>query len=476
MFSGGRNLFRILSVAGMEICWLYAILLLAHHKGCDRCLFVAALFIFYPLAFGIQRFLLYKRNPLLRHVLSWLLWLICAVLFTGLISDEPFGFRMIPALVKKVFSLASFPSRELLTLAASAALWGCGKRLARIGGDNSVLLSEFQFGTFMLLIVFFLDSQWKLALDGLVSVTMVFFLFALTGLPANLLQGGSGWDSAGRKARWFSIIAVAVGIVLVAGLLVGSIMKPELMNEIVSLVEAAGRFVGRVMAKIIAFLMSIFPEPEPQKFNLPMPAPSAADRDPSFIVKLFRIPENVRRIAGMIVSGIWIFLFLAALWSLSSALFKWLLQRISLSNGVEVETLSGAFREDLIALFKAVFRKLDRLFSIFLGFFGIRRLRAIGSPEKVSARSVYRQLLKWGLRKGFPRAKAQTPLEYLDLLAKKLPGGYGEYSLITSGYVEERYGRSAPSPGVVERVVESWKTLKRKRRKSLNRQDAKYAK
>jgi len=411
MSSGVHNLYRILSVAGMEICWLYAILLIAHHKGCDQCLFIPALFIFYPLAFGLQSFLFNRRNPLLRHVVSWFLWLVCAVLFAGLLADEGFGFRMIPVLIDRVFSLASFPSREFLTLAGSTALWGCGKRLARIGGDSSVILSEFQFGIFMLLIVLFLDSQWKLALDGLVSVTMFFFLFALTGLPANLLQGGSGWASTGRKARWFAIIAVAVCLVLAAGLLVGSIMKPELMNEIVSLIEAAGRFVGRLIAKMIAFLMSIFPEPEPQKFNLPMPAPSAADRDPSFIVKLFRIPENVRRVAGMIVSGLWIFLFLAALWSLSSALFKWLLQRISLSNGVEVETLSGAFREDIIALFKAAVRKLDRLLSGFLGFFGIKRLRSITSLEKVSARSVYRQLLRWGFRKGFPRAKAQTPIE-----------------------------------------------------------------
>jgi hypothetical protein len=463
----------------MEICWLYAILLLVHYQACDQCLFIPALFIFYPFAFGFHR-IIQKRvgNPLLRHTVSWLVWLICAFLFAGFLANDGFGFQTswIPPLLRRVFSLGLFPTQEFLTLAGSGVLWGCGKRLARIAGEESVILSEFQFGIFMLLIVFFLDSQWKLDLDGLVPITVTFFFFGLTGLPANLLHGVSGRTSTGRKARWFAIIACAVCLVLAAGLLVASIMKPDLMNQILSLIEAAGRFAGRLIARIIAFLMSLFPDPEPQKFDLPMPPSSVADRDPSFIAKLFRIPESVRRVAGMIVSGIWIFLFLAALWSLSSALIKWLLQRMSLSNGVEVETLSGAFREDLIALFKTLVRKMDRLFSMFLGFFGIKRLRRIASPEGESARSVYRQFLRWASRKGVPRPRAQTPGEYLDHLAKRLPGGYDEFSLITSGYIEARYSRTSSPPGTIERIVASWKRLKRKRGKALNRKDARIAK
>ncbi|PKN65102.1 MAG: hypothetical protein CVU57_11870 [Deltaproteobacteria bacterium HGW-Deltaproteobacteria-15] len=463
--------FRILSVAGMEICWLYAILLLAHHRACDQCLFIPALFLFYLAAFGFHR-LIGKGNPLISHVISWFVWLVCAVLFAGFLSNEGFGFQLswISSLVRRVFSLASFPTWEFLTLAGSGVLWGCGKRLARIAGDGSVILSEFQFGTFMLLIVFFLASQWKLDLDGLVPITMIFFFFALTGLPANLLQAGSGWSLTGRKARWFAIIVCAVCLVLIAGLIVASIMKPDLMNQILSLVEAAARFVGRVIARIIAFLMSFFPDPEPSKFDLPLPPSSGADRDPSFIARMFRIPESVRRVASMIVSGIWICLFLAAMWSLSSSLIKWLLQRVSLSNGMEVETLSGAFREDLIALLKAVVRNMDRLFSMFLGLFGLKRIRRIASPENVSVRSVYKQLLRWASRKGVPRPRAQTPGEYLDLLAKKLPGGYDEFSLITSGYIEARYSKALPPPGTIERIVASWKALRRKRGKSLNRQ------
>jgi hypothetical protein len=396
-------------------------------------------------------------------------WLICAALFSGFLTNEGFPFQTswIASLARWVFSPALFPTPEFLTFAAGAVLWGCGTRLARIGGDPTVILTEFQFGIFMLLIVFFMDSQWKLHLDGLVSITMIFFFFALTGLPTNLLQGTAGRTSTGRRARWFAIVLVAVCLVLAAGLLVASIMKPELMNQVWAMIEAAGRFLGRLIAKILSFLMSFFPDPEPHKFDFPVPPSSGAERDPSFIARVLRIPDSVRRVAGIIVSAIWVFLFLAAIWSLSSALVKWLLQRISHSNGVEVETLSGAFREDLIALVKALVGRMDRLFSLFLALFGLRRIRKIASPENVSARVVYRQLLRWASRKGHPRPKAQTPGEYLDLLAKKLPGGYDELALITSGYIEERYSRASTDPGTMERIVASWKRLKQKRRRIL---------
>lgn len=473
-----HSLLKTLAVGGMETCWLYAILAIVQTRACDQCLIVPGLFIFYPFAYGLHRFFLKARgNILLRQILSWFLWLMGAVLFTGSIANgsglpntgwfHPLAYR--------IFALASFPTPEFLAFAGSAILWGCGKRLSRLGSDESIVLSEFQFGVFILLVVFFLDGQWKLDVHGLVPLTMIFFFFALTGLPSSLLHSGPGLTSEGRRASWFGIVVGVVCLVLAAGLIAASILKPELLNLLWSLVEAAGRFIGRLIVKLIAFLASILPEPEPPRIEMPVPPSAGIEKDPSFIAKVLRIPESVRRVAGMIVSTIWIVLFLAAIWSLSSALIKWLLQRVTHPNGAEVETLSGAFREDIYALMKSLVRMMDRLLSIFLGFFGVKRIRKVATLETMSARAIYRQLLRWSAKKGCPRRRAQTPGEYLDVLAEALPGGYPEFSLITSGYIEERYSPVPAAPGRLEQIRESWRRVKRRGRKNRGTRDDRFA-
>lgn len=453
--------FRILAIAGMEICWLYAVLAIVHTRACDQCLFVPGVFVFYPFAFGLHSFFLKaKANALFRHILSWFVWLISASLFTGYIANGGSG------IFYRIFELASFPSPEFLTFAGAAILWGCGKRLSSMGGDDAIILSEFQFGVFILLVVFFLDSQLKLDVDGLMPLTMIFFFFALTGLPANILHGGPGLTSKGRRVGWFGIVVGVVCLVLAAGLLAASILKPELLNLLWSMVEAVGRFIARLIAKLFAFLASIFPEPEAPRIQMPAPV-AGIERDPSFIAKVLKIPESVRKVAALMVSTIWIVLFLAAIWSLSSGLIKWLLQRVVHPNGAEVETLSGAFREDLYALVKSLVRKMDRVLSILLGFFGIKRISKAATSETVSARAIYRQLLRWSARKGCSRHRAQTPREYLDVLSERLPGGDREFSLITSGYLEERYSPFPTAPAQLEQINASWKRLKSKRRRKL---------
>jgi hypothetical protein len=449
----------------MEVCWLYALLAVVETRAHGPGLSLPAVLVFYPLAYGLHRFLLAPRGKtIVRQSLSWVIWVIAAIFFAGSSAAgdsgllDPFWIR---SLLPRVFALGSFPSPEFLAMGGSALLWGCGMRLARLSGDGATLLSEFQFGTFMLLVVFFLDAQWKLNVDGLVPLTFVFFLFALTGLPAGLLRIDSGRASKRRNWGWISVVIGVVCIVLAAGLLAASLLKPELLNQLLALAEAAARLVGRLIAKIFAFLASILPNPEPPKIEMVAP-PAGMERDPSFIAKVLRIPESVRSIAAMIVSAIWIVLFLAALWSLSSALVKWLLQRMSNPNGAEIETLSGAFREDLYALMKSLVRGMDRFFSLLLGLFGIKRIRKALAPDPVSARSVYRQLLRWSARKGCGRQRAQTPGEYLDVLLKRMPAGSGEFSLITSGYIEERYGPVPAAPERLEMIRESWKRVKTK--------------
>jgi hypothetical protein len=457
---------RILSVAGMELCWLYAVFAVVQAQACSRFAFMTTTLVFYLLAFGIQRYLLKAKGKILvQHILGWFFWLFFALLFASLVENDGAG------LLNRIFSWATFPSPELLALAGSAVSWGGGKRISRVYIDDSVMLSEFQFGLFMLLVAFFLEGQWQLQLGGLVPLTMVFIFFALGGLPAGLLHVGSR-TSTSRRIGWFGIVAGSICIVLAAGLLASSILKPEFINLLLSIAEAVGRFIGGLILKIIDFLMSFLPQPEPQSLKDLPDLSLGIRKEPPLIVKILTIPESVRKVANVLMAAIWIGLILAALWSLSKSLLNWLLKRGAYPDGMEVETLSGAFREDLYALLKWLAWRMDRVLTKLLSLFGFRRVLSVAAPDVSSARALYRQLLRWSVKKGCARQKAQTPGEYLDVLAERMPGGYNEFALITSTYMEERYSPVSASSDALERTRACWRRVKRKRRKELNRREA----
>ncbi|MCG6536562.1 MAG: DUF4129 domain-containing protein, partial [Syntrophales bacterium LBB04] len=187
------------------------------------------------------------------------------------------------------------------------------------------------------------------------------------------------------------------------------------------------------------------------------------EMEPSVFVKLFQIPESVRKVSGFIMACIWIGLILMALWRVSTQIFEWLRQRLANGEGAEVEPISGAFGEDVVRLFKAVMNLLLK----WLRFLGWPFGRAVGrrnlSPEAKTVRQVYRQMLLWAASKGCPRDPSQTPHEYLKRLLEWLPEAKGELGLLTDHYVNARYGPSASAPGELERLRDNWKRLRRSR-------------
>jgi hypothetical protein len=452
--------FRILALAGMEACWIYGYLLLFHHRACEQCLFIPGILCFGPLAFLLGRWVrAWRRSGALRETLLWLTWGILALLFTGwtVESVSPFsGHLWLRSLPGRVFSIGSFPSPELLTFSGTALLWGLGQRLSRPFRDDSILHSEFQFGLSMLLILLFLDGQWGLHIPGLLPLTTAFFLFALTGLAMNLLQGGTDWSSSGRRALWSGVVLCVVCLVVAAGLLAVTLLTPDLMNQVVSLLEEIGRWVGAWIAMILSLLAGLFPTPEPQGLLLPAPAPGI-EKDPSIIAKLFRIPESLRKIGGFLVAAIWLFLFLGAIWTLSVALFQWLVRRMARSEETEVEPLTGAFKEDLLLLMRMLGLKMRRLHQGLLRLFG---RGAPGEAAPASARLVYRKLLRWAAHRGFPRSPFQTPGEYLETLVQRAPGASAEMAFLTAHYVVERYSREEIAPALADEMEAKWKRVK----------------
>jgi len=256
-----------------------------------------------------------------------------------------------------------------------------------------------------------------------------------------------------------SLLIFTILFILIGGILIGALVKPDLLRLILSVLTTIWYFIWDLIFRVVSFLANLFSSDEPM--NLPArPSMPPVPGEPPAWTKLFQIPEWVRRVGSFVMVSIWLILILAAIWSVSSQIIHWLRQRLESMNEVEVEPISGAFLDDLLHLFKGLFLLASRFFRLlFKPFRPKRRMRA-GSPEISSIRTIYRRMMDWAASAGCPRNVAQTPHEYLHALAQWLPEAGQDFALITNQYVLVRYGDSLPSHGTLDQVKTTWEKLR----------------
>jgi hypothetical protein len=318
------------------------------------------------------------------------------------------------------------------------------------------LVSEFQFGTAMLLILFFVASQWKLNVPGLVLVCLTFFAFSFLGISLAHAREGKGWLHGANRNQWLSILFFAICLAFALGLFLSAIIRPEILKILLNILKLLWHALSELMHMIITFLVSLLPKSDPAW--MPPPAgPPVVPGEPPAWVKLLRLPEWVRPVGQIVVSSLWLILILAALWSLSSQIIHWLRHKLDHDQGASYEPISGAFKEDLLHLLRMILNRVSRL----LRFFRRNRVRHDStSREAESVRQIYRHLLGWAASAGCPRGTAQTPGEYLVALTQWFPEGRPELSLITEQYVVVRYSPFLPTKEVLENTVKTWDRLK----------------
>lgn len=452
-------------LAGMEMCWLYTALVLMREKSGSASLSPAVLLLFYAASWVFHRF---AGGP----TWSWVRragatvggWFVCTLLLGKVLfstTSNSFDFSWILEAGSGLAALDSFPNMYHLFLISDIFLWWTGRRLTLQAPGFSALISEFQFGLTALLILFFMDSQWGTNLPGLVTVCLAFFAFSFVGISLAHGGEGTGWLHGAHRAQWLSILVIAISAAFALGLLLSIIVKPELLKLFLSLIKFIWQVLSEWINRIIAFLLSLFPKPEPgaiPPFGGPQPIPHA----PPSWVKILRVPAWVRTVGQVVVSGLWVGLILAALWSLSSQIIHWLRLKLDHGEGVSYEPMSGAFREDILRLLQLI---LSRIVRVFILLRGKKREAGPLSPEIKSVRYIYRQLLDWAALAGCPRHVAQTPREYLQTLIEWLPEARWEFSFITHQYVYVRYGFSLPTKDGLDRLVEAWERLRRVRKK-----------
>jgi hypothetical protein len=133
---------------------------------------------------------------------------------------------------------------------------------------------------------------------------------------------------------------------------------------------------------------------------------------------------------------------------------RWL-ERMAGDESHESTFSAGAAGRGLQAMLRAGLERLGELAGLVDRFgLGSRFLAA------VSIRRIYANLVRLAARAGYPRARSETPYEYLATLRRALPGSEAEVRIITEAYVNAHYGQVPDTREELERIRACWERVR----------------
>jgi hypothetical protein len=458
----GRLLTPGVVIAGLEACWLYALLHLLHAK-IGAAAPGAGILGFYALSYAYHAWIPWpRRRRLLRELTGWLLWAVLLFGWTAFAHAVQGGWAGPP--LSRTLAVFAWPA-GLLATAAAGGLWFMGRRLGSLGTDFALCLGEFQFGLAMLVTIYYADAQFGIPLEPLLPLTVLYFVLGLTGLSISREEVGTGHtDGAPQRGR-FGPLAASLGIILLMAFWIFFVITPDLLARGLSVIVEIGRAFIRVLAWLIGFLASLFPAPDTGPIQTPPPMGSPKHGDALDLAHWLVMPESVRMVGRILVGAAWIILFLLPLWRISTDILQWLRKRAGFTQGSESEALKGAFREDLLRIIGAIREKFLALVRCFRP----RAGRAALDFGTAGVRQAYRLLLGWAAAAECRRDATRTPDEYLVALEAWLPEARGEFAFITGQYVRARYGPGPVEEGTLRELDLCLRTVRRLRGKKGRR-------
>jgi len=447
---------RPLVLLAMQSCWLYTWLAVVEHAAIGQRAIAGTTVLLLVIAAAWRQAttrLGLRRLP--AGVLYWVALPIVAalaarvLLFPHAPVTDPDWLLAIP----RAFGYLLYETRtaELLIALGSAAAWYLNSQLSGAGVTYERLLGQFQLGIFMLLTSLLIGYGFDSPVPRAGLLILCFFAVALAGIASARSTDGRTRGPGHVTTSVVTLVVVVSGI----GILIGAIATPGLIDSLIGAVE----YVMHLLGEAIAYIASLFPEPE---FTPTEPGESLSNDDSALreFYKSIPVPAILRRALFIVWLTVVLGTLLVALWRIFSALLERLRRRQS-SSGEERESLENGFLADLLALLAAVQAGIGML---------VQRIRSAVSkrlnPQKTgTARSAYLAFLAWAERKLAPREVWQSPHEYLDMLAGIIPDAAPELAYITESYVQVRYGGHELTPESIENMIHAFTQI-RKTRKS----------
>lgn len=235
--------------------------------------------------------------------------------------------------------------------------------------------------------------------------------------------------------KWLSPVVLAVQIIFV-GLVVLVVATLDWILTLLSLdLSALGQGVREVLQQL-GQLLPLTPT---------LPPPTGEEQVRPIILVILQVIVNVA-IPLAVISLV--------------LLFTW--RRLRRGRRDEVEDEG---RESLLSA-RAVARNLQAMLQDGLDRLGelAGLVRRFGPGPRflaaVSIRRIYANMVRLATEAGYPRAKAETPYEYLPVLFTALPGNEEDLTVITEAYVNAHYGQVPDTREDLQRIRDCWERVR----------------
>lgn len=455
--TGRRRVLLSAALLGMHSCWFYAWADMLERAASAP--FHVAHGVVLLLVLAVAWRLLLERlrlHTVAQVVAYWALWPLAASLVAkGLLfaGDPWLQADWLLALPRAPLSLFFEPQvSDVILFIGSAAAWSFGQRAAFRSPDHGRLLADFQFGLVMLLVAFFVGYGFDVEVGRSLLLTVVFFAFGLSAIAAARSSGEDGGTEGLSRGQLSAAVLGSVGAVFAAALLVATIVRPEVIDATLDGIRYAGSLVGRG----IAWIASLIPAPDYAAGDAPVPP---ATGDDSALIEWYRslpVPAILRRVVFIVWIVVMLGILVFSLWRVCEQVLDWLRRRRNPVQGAVLEPTGRGLWADLVAFVNRLVGIIRRLASSLL-----RRLGASGDTPAATGIDVYLRLVRWTGKKVLPREPWQSPYEYLTSLLSLVPAAADDLRFVTTGYVDERYGRRPASERVVAEMAAAADRIRR---------------
>ncbi|MBI2862298.1 MAG: DUF4129 domain-containing protein [Chloroflexi bacterium] len=449
---------------GMELCWLYvALAFLSQVATPSGQVPIAWLLAVYPFArvvswLELQASLRPIYDRLFHIFVPMLLILGLAKLWlypeAGLL--EPAWPLALTAALARLFAKIT---PEVILALVVAFLWWRGSYFASHEVTPVTLANSFQLGMGILLAFLVLGHGAGLATVTLIPLVLAYFLFGLLGVGLVRFEYLARLGGRLTSPLPWAALAGVLAILLVATLAV-PFLTPSLFQPMFDTVRALFDAVGAALIALAQFLnlewflgfLQIGGEAEDARGLVPPDAP--------WLLRwLGMLLEWVGQVAAaMIIIGSALWLVIKTIRFLVQA-WWWLTQFEAGLPGRGGEPLPRSLRDDLRAFWQWLLAHLRRQQPA-LSEEGKARAKRPGRLSLPTVRAIYWDLMRRAARMGVPRGIAQTPYEYLRVLARALPQGQPDLTALTTAYVRARYSSLPEDPEEIRATQQRWQRLR----------------
>ncbi len=371
------------------------------------------------------------------------------------------------SLFRSLFGLSNIIPPSLLVILVAIFLWWRGLQLAQKAFSVLDVIIGFRVG--ILVFALFLLFSPRLV-QQVNPFIMAYFFCQLLAIGLTRVET-IGDQLGGRRspfgAWWVIMLALSTSVViLVAGVVYGivagigpenilNIIAPVLGILLLPFIVLIGPLLALAMLLIEPLIKALVTLSDilqnmmaglQQLINL---SNSGQPAQRPVIVEIALQALGVSK--GIVVLGITALIIIGVIWAISRSRAQ-----SQVADEEERETVWSAGRW-LARLRKRLGQRLKQITNArdILAQFGLE-----GLFTAITIRRIYAQLQHLAAKRGYPRAPACTPYEYLSALNECFPNCASELSRITQAYVGIRYGELPEHPQELEEIRAAWNHIR----------------